>query len=38
MRLFRQRERGNWDEVMQRVAAELGELPGANGPKNPVQG
>ncbi|HBH73456.1 MAG TPA: hypothetical protein DDY43_08430, partial [Synechococcales bacterium UBA10510] len=23
MRLFRQRERGNWDEVMERVAAEL---------------
>jgi hypothetical protein len=26
MRLFRQRERGNWDEVMNRVALELDEF------------
>ncbi len=38
MRLIRQRERGNWDELMQRVAAELGKLPGAGGPQNPAQG
>jgi hypothetical protein len=33
IRLFRQTEFGNWDEVMQRMAAELksGVKPGANG-------
>jgi hypothetical protein len=30
MRLFRQKERGNWNEVMERVAAELQRFLGAN--------
>jgi len=42
MRLFRQRERGNWDEVMQRVAEALqeqfpGVSPGDSGNAQPTQ-
>jgi Flp pilus assembly protein TadD len=37
MRLFRQSERGNWDEVMERVAAELQQqFGGASGTTQPI--